>query len=144
MTDIGYVNGLMEQIENCRTEETIMPMRGKCILEKEKQRHRMANKETIEILMAMKKCNENQLNHTCSGFCEECAICDRYGNMSEVTEALTIAIEALKKQNQQITQEDIETWLNKWEGCIDKDIIACICDLFKIAKKRAQAEEVDE
>lgn len=50
MPDIGYVNGLMEQIENCRTEETIMPMSCKCILDRMVFKGAMTEKERDKIL----------------------------------------------------------------------------------------------
>ena len=71
----------------------------------------------------------------------------REEHCEETLEALSMAIEALQERKQQVTEKDIETWLNKWDGYIDKDIIArmCyrICDIFKIAHKRAEQEGED-
>ena len=49
MTDIGFVNGLMEQIDNCRTEESIMPMSCKCILDRMVFKGAMTEKERDKI-----------------------------------------------------------------------------------------------
>lgn len=54
MTDIGFVNGLTEQVENCRTEDSTMPMSCKCILDRMVFKGAMTEKEREKIMRKMK------------------------------------------------------------------------------------------
>lgn len=90
MTDVGYVNGLMEQIENCRTEESIMPMSCKCILDRMVFKGAMTEKEREKIMRKMKEYKPvvvdlNEVGRTCKNenmdydevdqfVCSECGI----------------------------------------------------------------------
>ena len=68
MTDIGFVNGLMEGIENCRTEESIMPMSCKCILDRMVFKGAMTEKEREKIMRKIKDkplVDLNEVGRTC-------------------------------------------------------------------------------
>ena len=58
MTDIGFV--IMEGIENCMTEETIMPMSCKCILNRMVFKGAMTKEERDKIVRNLKTQNEGK------------------------------------------------------------------------------------
>ena len=58
MIDIGFVNGLTEEIENCMTEETIMPMSCKCILDRMVFKGAMTKAERDKIVRNLKTQDE--------------------------------------------------------------------------------------
>lgn len=81
MTDIGYVNGLMEQIENCRTEESIMPMSCKCILDRMVFKGAMTEKEREKIMRKIKDkplVDLNEVGRTCKNVGMDYADCDQF------------------------------------------------------------------
>ena len=81
MTDIGFVNGLMEGIENCRTEESIMPMSCKCILDRMVFKGAMTEKEREKIMRKIKDkplVDLNEVGRTCKNVGTDYAECDQF------------------------------------------------------------------
>lgn len=83
MTDIGFVNGIMEGIENCMTEETIMPMSCKSILKRMVYKGAMTEKECEKIMRKMKEhkpsiVDLNEVCRTCENVGTDYAECDQF------------------------------------------------------------------